>query len=123
MLTPTTVAQAAPQPQGGTITDGIYYQTAETTYTGVGGTTGTGTPFKSVISISGNTINQAGTDGSQFDTWTMTYTITNGAIVTTGVCGQAPSGATLGYTATSTQLKIYSVRGPATQEIIFAKQN
>ena len=119
-VTPASVAQAAPTPAGGTIADGIYYQTAEITYTGVGGsTTNTNSPFKSVLGISGNTINQAGTDGSQFNYWTMTISPSGTTFTTQAVCGQAPNNQSIGYTFASGVLKVYVVKGSETQENTF----
>ncbi len=47
------------------------------------------------------------------------YVISNGSMITMGVCGRAPNGATFGYTATATTLKVYMGKGSETQENVF----
>jgi hypothetical protein len=120
---PTSVAQESPTPSGGTIVSGTYFQTKETHYTGVGGSTvNDAAQFKSVIVVDGNIVNQAGTDGVRFATWSMSFTISGSSMILQGTCGRAPNGQAAGYSADPSTLKIYVPEADGVMENTFTRQ-
>jgi hypothetical protein len=95
---------------GGTIADGTYWLSTLSLYTGPGGATGsTGTNRSQTLRVAGNTIEIVIVSTGQSTPRHITFTrATNGSTLTlTGVC---PTGVmpVLAYTATATELTLYS---------------
>jgi hypothetical protein len=123
-VTITEVAQDPPPPQGGTVVDGTYVLTSETTYTGPGGATGTTGTQTVTIQITGNTIQVA----KDFDPPTSTYTLSTSGTTfsTTGVCPPGVGPLAGSYTATPTSFTVLlgpsaTDAGPRWIEEVFTK--
>jgi hypothetical protein len=118
-VTATKVAAAAPAPAGGTIANGMYALTALTAYTGVGGSTGSLALMASEVqTISGTTMQQAGTINGQESRYTTTISTSGTTLSTSDTC-PSPSTATHAYTATATELRIYDSMAGYTLEQVY----
>jgi hypothetical protein len=98
------VAQDPPQPQGGTIADGIYTITAVTLYTGPGGPSGQGGSSQTTIQIAGTTVQVA----SAGDPRTQTVNLATAGTTFTATDTCPDSTVTHGsYTAAASTLLIF----------------
>ncbi len=120
---PENVAQAAPTPAGGTFSDGTYYLTAESYYTGPGGASGpAGATLKQVLVVGGNTVQFVGRVGGSSDergTFSVSTSGTEATVV--GICGNV-GGGTNGYTAGPTEFRIYTEEPGGTREDVYTRQ-
>jgi hypothetical protein len=116
------MATAAPVPTGGTIAEGTYELSALTLYTGPGGsTTAPGGTFSAVFEISGNTMQQVGSEDGVEKRYTSTFTISGSTVSTVDSCPVSDS-STHSLSATPTELRIYDSGTVGTLEQAYAKR-
>ena len=116
------VATAAPTPAGGTIVDGTYVLTAVTEYSGPGGSTGpTSTSTSLLLTISGNTMQQVGRIGGQERRYTTLISTSGTTLTGTDTCPE-PNTLQVQYTATASELRVYSNGSAITLEQVCTKQ-
>jgi hypothetical protein len=116
----TVIAAAAPTPAGGTIADGTYALTALNKYTGAGGSTSpVAGNARVLITITGNTMQQAGTmNNGPVMTYTTVIATSGTTLTLTDVCpGSATS--TRQFTATAAELHAYETKGSSTLEQVY----
>jgi hypothetical protein len=98
-----TLVTPVPVAAGGTVQSGTYVRTAVTVY---GSGAGTAEPYQGVLVIGGGTVQGAYVAAVGVDRWTASLSIEGTSLATDGTCGFTET-LTYGYTATTTELKLY----------------
>jgi hypothetical protein len=102
-ITSTNSPAQVPTPAGGTLSDGTYVLTSTTIYTAL---PFPGMKLRSVMQITGNTIQQVATMNGDEKRFTTSFTTAGSSIVMTDTCPARKTG-TYTFTATPTELRMY----------------
>jgi hypothetical protein len=121
------VAMAAPKPMGGTVSDGTYFLTTATLFTGPQGGTGpTGTQYQWVTKTSGDAyeVSLSITGRGASDSVTSGTSVASGSTVSfTQTCPVAKNAtSTYGFDADGTSVTLYGTQLGTVTGYVFAKQ-
>lgn len=118
------IAAAAPVPAGGTVVDGMYNLTGNNRYTGVGGASGatTGT-LSAALQATGSTWQLGLSENAGgFSRETAAVTFSGTTVTQVFTCPPPAQTKPHEYTATPTEIRLYTTRTTGTDEVVLTKQ-
>ncbi len=121
VVTQVAASGPAPVPAGGMVVDGVYLLTAENRYAGEAGTTPPmgGTTGAALQAMQGTWQYAVSENGGPYTTDTATVTYSGTTVTQTFTCPELTQMRIQEYTATATQLRIYTSTGGWVDEAVF----